>query len=66
MPKDVRITVHFDNPGEEIEIFVSSEMLMGLFTDMAGVKSSLALLWKVSFLAMAGGFSLISGLILAF
>ena len=66
MPKDVRIIVHYENPGEEIEIFVSSEMLMGLFTDMAGVKSSLNLLWKATFIVMAGGFSLISGLILAF
>lgn len=58
------ITVYFDNPGEEIEISISDEMLMKLFTDTAETKSSLSLLWRVVLLGMGSTATLsLSGLV---
>jgi len=50
------------NPGD-LQIEIDDDALMKLFTDMAVVKNSVALLWKVVLGGMAGGFGLIAALI---
>lgn len=58
-----KVTITTDNPGIPIEIEVSDETVLALFTDMAAVKASLSLLWKVTLAGMAGGFGVLAALV---
>ena len=64
------ITIHLDNPGEEIKIKVDDKAVMSLFTDVSALKQGLRdlneridLLCKAGFVFIAGGFGLVSTLI---
>ena len=56
------LIVRRKNPGD-LKIKIDDEAVLQLFTDMAMCKNSLGLLWKVVLGGMAGGFGLITALI---
>jgi len=60
MPGDVRITIKRDNPGLEIDV---TDQVLQMFKDVAALQASVTLLWKVVLVGMAGGFGLITSLI---
>ena len=60
MPGKHRIIVKRDNPGLEIDV---TDQVLQMFKDVAGLQTSVALLWKVVLGGMTGGFGLITALI---